>query len=698
MREILIEPTFVAWRDAARMLLRDDVPPERVVWSDRSNPQASLLVAESPARNGADAVQARLPLDVVTSKIVPRAFLRLAASVACHRESGRWDALYRVLWRITHGEPSLLEVATDPDVHALLMMHRAVKRETHKMHAFVRFRAIETTTGHEGTPGGETMLTYVAWFEPMHHVVERAAPLFVRRFASMRWSILTPDVCAHWDGVSLRFSAGVSQNAAPRDDALEELWRSYYANVFNPARVSLTAMQSEMPKRFWNNLPESRLISTLTREAPGRVARMLAQSMRPAQALPPELAPIVRATAARMHGGDVGVVNTGSARAPRSWGSSITPSELSTPTVSVLATLHTPSEIDPLHDPGVAVGRARADEVRLHAPEGLLLSGIPVRVGSASWTDPTTLAPGVFYPDDVNTPELRLRYYADRYSLVEVDSTYYALPSRANAVAWAARTPDWFVFDIKAFALMTGQGADTKRLPDWLRRKLPPSVASSTRIYARDLPTELVDEVWERFLSALAPLRDANKLGPILLQFPRWFTPTRANADLLTAARARLGDALAAVEFRNPEWVTGRMTARTIALLERLRLTYVVVDAPPGTASSMPPDLHVTTPGLSVVRLHGRRTEAWEAKHTVTSERYRYLYDREELAVWAERITTLAGRVRETVPPGDVFSITSSNVQGVHVVHNNCHGNYATTNAEEIAELLIEYDRERLLL
>jgi uncharacterized protein YecE (DUF72 family) len=321
------------------------------------------------------------------------------------------------------------------------------------------------------------------------------------------------------------------------------------------------------------------------------------------------------------------------------------------------------------------------------------MHGIPVRVGTASWTDPTLLQPGVFYPDDATTPDTRLRYYASRFPLVEVDSTYYAMPSRATAAAWAARSPDDFVFDIKAFALMTGHPAETKRLPDWLRRALPRSTGNDTRVYAKDLPASLVDDVWERFLAALSPLRDAGKLGPILLQYPRWFTPTGESADMLRAARERLGDAPAAVEFRNPAWVSGRIASRTFDLLERLQLTYVVVDSPPGTGSSMPPVVQVTTPGLSVVRLHGRRSEAWEAQHAVVSERYRYLYDHDELGEWAERVDALA---RQLEPSADQLPDMARAKQGVHVVHNNCHANYGTTNAHEITGLLIGFDRDRL--
>jgi uncharacterized protein YecE (DUF72 family) len=357
--------------------------------------------------------------------------------------------------------------------------------------------------------------------------------------------------------------------------------------------------------------------------------------------------------------------------------------------------LDAPGAWDPIHDPGVRAARARAASIRLHASEGLTLLGVPVCVGTASWSDPTITAPGVFYPDDVCTPDARLRYYAERFAMAEVDSTFYLPPSRAMSAAWAARSPAGFVFDVKAYALMTGHSADTKRIPEWLRSTLPGSVASMERVYARDLPVAVVDGIWQRFLDGLQPLREAGKLGPIVLQFPRWFAPTRESADVLATARERLGDAAAAVEFRNPAWVAGKTAARTFALLERLRFTYVIVDTPQGTASSVPPVVGVTTPDIAMVRLHGRRRATWDARHAVLSERHRYLYDRDELATWAERITDLAAKLRP-VPLGSPDPGYAAH--GVHVVQNNCHANYATTNADELTELLIEYDQERLQL
>ncbi|HEU0147911.1 MAG TPA: UdgX family uracil-DNA binding protein, partial [Bradyrhizobium sp.] len=172
-----------------------------------------------------------------------------------------------LLWRLKSNH-DLLDVATDPDVIQLNAMARAVRRDEHKMHAFVRFREI----------GRERESHYVAWFEPEHHIVELAAPFFARRFADMPWSILTPDLCAHWDGHEVSFTPGVDKSEAPSEDRLEELWRRYYASIFNPARLKVKAMEKEMPKKYWRNLPEASLIKPLIAAASQRTGDMIAES------------------------------------------------------------------------------------------------------------------------------------------------------------------------------------------------------------------------------------------------------------------------------------------------------------------------------------------------------------------------------------------------------------------------------------
>ena len=337
-------------------------------------------------------------------------------------------------------------------------------------------------------------------------------------------------------------------------------------------------------------------------------------------------------------------------------------------------------DLDPAHDPGFAAAQTRAERAAAGIPPGLLgrpltVAGAEVRIGTASWTDPTTLRSG-FYPPGTSSAEDRLRYYASQFPVVEVDSTYYSLPVRATAALWASRTPPGFSFHVKAHALLTGQPTEVARLPQALVAELPPALATRARIYARDLPAALYDAVWSHFLDALEPLHDAGKLGGVLLQFPRWFLPDPTSKRMLAECASRLSNIHAAVEFRNRSWFeTGAGSAagdRTLGLLRDLGLTYVMVDGPQGLGSSVPVRAAVTTPSLAIVRLHGRRTATWEASGIPTVERYRYLYDRDELAAWVPRVVSAASEAERTV-----------------VLLNNCYGNYGTTNARElIAQLL----------
>ncbi len=245
----------------ARRALQRGLAPEEIAWEEIGEGQPALQLfeeADSPIHETPSVSEIR----------VPKRFLALARTIALHRDPARWALMYRLLWRLTHGEPHLLEIASDPDVAQATDFEKSIRHDIHKMRAFVRFR--EVAQGDEKW--------FVAWFEPQHHIVEQNAPFFADRFASMRWSILTPDRCAHWDGRALSFTAGVPRSEAPGADQMEELWRTYYANIFNPARVKVHAMQAEMPKKYWRNLPEATLISSLLRDAPQRVETMMRKS------------------------------------------------------------------------------------------------------------------------------------------------------------------------------------------------------------------------------------------------------------------------------------------------------------------------------------------------------------------------------------------------------------------------------------
>lgn len=250
---------FDAWRREARRLLADSVLPDAAIWrvddvGDASGDLFALVDSDPPVAQPRPAGSAS----------VPRAFIALGQDVVCHSDTERFAILYRLLWRLMR-ERHLLHDAADPDVQRANVLAKAVRRDKHKMTAFVRFREVPTSDGSR----------WVAWFEPQHHIVEATAPFFVRRFASMRWSILTPRACAHWDGENLSFSAGASRHDAPADDAAEDAWRVYFASIFNPARLNVSAMQREMPKKYWKNMPETELIPDLVRRAQRRTQDML---------------------------------------------------------------------------------------------------------------------------------------------------------------------------------------------------------------------------------------------------------------------------------------------------------------------------------------------------------------------------------------------------------------------------------------
>jgi DNA polymerase len=251
------ETDFQGWRQAARTLALNNVAFADVMWTVQgSEPELfepSQLAPPLPAPSGTFNVSAK--------------FVELAQTAILHRDPQRFAILYRLLWRLRSNH-DLLDIATDSDVAQVMTMAKAVRRDEHKMHAFVRFREV----------GRERESHFVAWFEPEHHIVELAAPFFVRRFADMAWSILTPDISAHWDGHAVSFTPGVSKSDAPTEDRLEETWRRYYASIFNPARLKVKAMQAEMPKKYWRNLPEASLIKPLIAGASRAAGEMIASA------------------------------------------------------------------------------------------------------------------------------------------------------------------------------------------------------------------------------------------------------------------------------------------------------------------------------------------------------------------------------------------------------------------------------------
>lgn len=254
MIQVAIEPTFASFRERARALLAEGRAPADVSIRAGSTPQSSLF-GEATKPSAASLAPLR----------VSRHFVDLAEIAALHREEGRFDLLYRVLHRLANGrERALLDIATDPDVARLNAMVQSVRRDEHKMHAYVRFRRV-VLDGQE---------RFVAWYQPDHYIVPLVAPFFRDRFPSMRWTLLTPDAAAHWDGETISFGPGATRRDAPSGDELEDLFRSYYRSVFNPARVNLKVMRGHMPQRRWQDLPETQIVRELAASAVQRVEHM----------------------------------------------------------------------------------------------------------------------------------------------------------------------------------------------------------------------------------------------------------------------------------------------------------------------------------------------------------------------------------------------------------------------------------------
>ena len=287
-----------------------------------------------------------------------------------------------------------------------------------------------------------------------------------------------------------------------------------------------------------------------------------------------------------------------------------------------------------------------------------------VQVGTASWTDRTLLESG-WYPPEADTPERRLRYYARQFGLVEVDATYYALPAEQTATAWAARTPAGFTFNVKAFSLFTQHPTRVAALPKDLRPAAEKT--GKDRVYLKDMDPALVDEAWQRFLSALEPLHQAGKLGAILLQFPPWFPISRARKEYILACARRAAPRRVCVEFRNHTWMTPDNQHETLDFLAAHQLPYVCVNMPQGHRDSIPPVLAATS-DLAVVRLHGH-SRKWDSKDI--HERFGYRYTGAELNEWAPKVAALARDAQDT-----------------HVLFNNCYRDYAQANARQLADLL----------
>jgi uncharacterized protein YecE (DUF72 family) len=293
-----------------------------------------------------------------------------------------------------------------------------------------------------------------------------------------------------------------------------------------------------------------------------------------------------------------------------------------------------------------------------------------VLVGITAWTEPTLIESGRFYPASVRSAEDRLRYYASQFPIVEVDSTYYAQPAERTSRLWVDRTPDGFVFDVKAFRLFTQHPTTHSALPKDIREGLPQELKAKKSLYYRDLPPSTLDDLWQRFEDALLPLDSVGKLGVVLFQFPAWFYPGHEQRDYIETCQKKLPQYRVAVEFRHGSWLNEKNYQRTVDFLRGNNLPYVCVDEPQGFRSSVPPVVEATS-DIGIVRFHGRNSQMWEKRGVSAAERFNYLYSEDELREWSTRVKNLESETRQ-----------------LHVLFNNCYGDKAVVNARQVRLML----------
>ena len=291
-------------------------------------------------------------------------------------------------------------------------------------------------------------------------------------------------------------------------------------------------------------------------------------------------------------------------------------------------------------------------------------------IGTSSWAEKGL---DRFYPPQVKDSQSRLAYFARHFNLAEIDSTYYALPSAKNMARWAAAVPQGFLFDVKAFALFTQHPTNLSSIPKGFREALPPEAGQKARLYYKDLPSDIREELWRIFSGALRPLREAGKLGAIILDFPPWFVPSEANRRYIAEASEHLAGDPLVVEFRNRLWVKDEAeTATTFAFLCHLGVGFVCVDEPPGLPSAFPPVVAVTAP-ITSVRFRGRNAARWDDKGASIVERLNWWYSDEELAEWLPRLRQLASEAQE-----------------LHIVFNTKFEDQSVVNAQRLQRQLAE--------
>ncbi|MDM0037899.1 DUF72 domain-containing protein [Variovorax sp. J22G21] len=294
-----------------------------------------------------------------------------------------------------------------------------------------------------------------------------------------------------------------------------------------------------------------------------------------------------------------------------------------------------------------------------------------ILVGTASWTDKTLMACGRFYPKEAKTSEARLRYYASIFRLVEVDSSFYGIPAPANAKLWAERTPEAFTFNVKAFRLFTGHQTD----PKVLHRDIQQTLATPKTLYYRDTPPEISVELWRRFREAIAPLRQAGKLGLVHFQYPPWLVCNREGHAHVAHCVEQMTGHTVSIEFRHRSWLDEAHRAGTIEFLRRLGAVHTIVDGPQGFANSVPLLAEATNPDFALVRLHGRNVDTYNIKGAESAaERFDYDYPDQELREIMMEVVRLASKARNT-----------------HIVFNNCDEDKGQRNGITFMKMLLAH-------
>ncbi len=292
-----------------------------------------------------------------------------------------------------------------------------------------------------------------------------------------------------------------------------------------------------------------------------------------------------------------------------------------------------------------------------------------IRIGTCSWTEKTLLKSGEFYPPDIKSARDRLNYYADHFNTVEVDSSYYAIPSEQNAMLWAERTPNQFTFHFKAYGALTGHGVAPRSMPKDILSLLPAREKDKQFIYIKE--PEIIKELGERFVRVLQPLRRANKLGALVFQYPQWFHFNPSNFDYILLCKKLMDNIPLVIEFRHGSWLTGSRKEEVFDFLRKNNLSYVTADEPQYGSLATIPYLPEVTGEIAYFRFHGRNTHNWLKKGVETSLRYSYFYSDSELKEFAGSVRRLSRKAKKT-----------------YAMFNNCHGGFAVRNALRLNKLL----------